>query len=153
MQILGIRTSSITVRYAIVEWDGQNARLVKADTENKLDFPADHQEIEQKLFWLHGELERILRKYPEVSKVAIKMNEFMREKKITRPSTHMDGVVMLAAKQNDKRVATLLYANIQQGMGSKKVQAFSESNVGRSSKYWNVQMADAVAAAWTRRNN
>jgi Holliday junction resolvasome RuvABC endonuclease subunit len=152
MQILGIRTASSSVRYAVVEWNGQDAVLVNADTENKLDFPADSQETEQKLLWLHGELERILRKYPDVSRVAVKMNEYVREKKTTRPSTHMDGVAMLTAMQADKLVCSLLYANIQQGMGSKKVQVFAEANVGRSSKYWNVQMADAVAAAWTWRN-
>ena len=90
--------------------------------------------------------------YPDVAKVAIKMNQFGREKMANRFSTHMDGVVMLSAMQNCKPVATLLYASIQKGMSSKKVQAFAEDNVGRSDKYWNAQMADAVAAAWTRRN-
>ena len=61
MQILGIRTSSTCVRYAIIEWDSQSASLVNAATENKLDFPADRQEISQKLQWLFSELERIYR--------------------------------------------------------------------------------------------
>jgi len=65
MQILGMRTASTCVRYAIVEWDGQTATLVNAGAENKLDFPADSQEIAQKLLWLHDELERILRMYSE----------------------------------------------------------------------------------------
>ena len=153
MQILGIRTSTSTIRYAIVEWDGQTASLVNAATENKLDFPADRQEIPQKLQWLYSELERIYRIYPDISKVAIKMNQFGTEKLANRFSTHMDGVVMLSAMQNGKSVNTFLYANIQQGMSSKKVQAFAEANVGRSDKYWNAQMADAVAAAWNGRND
>jgi len=61
MQILGIRTASTCVRYAIVEWDGQAASLVNAAAENKLDFPADRQEISQKLQWLYSELGRIYR--------------------------------------------------------------------------------------------
>jgi hypothetical protein len=64
----------------------------------------------------------------------------------------MDGVVMQSALQNGKTAHTFLYANMQQGMSSKKVQAFAEANVGRSDKYWNAQMADAVAAAWTGRD-
>ena len=153
MQILGIRTASSCVRYAIVEWDSQTAALVNAATENKLDFPADRQEIAQKLQWLHTELERIYRMYPDVSKVAIKMNQFGTEKMVNRFSTNMDGVVMLSAMQSGKSVNTFLYANIQQGMSSQKVQAFAEAKVGRSDKYWNAQMADAVAAAWTGRDN
>jgi hypothetical protein len=31
------------------------------------------------------------------------------------------------------------------------VIAFAEQNVGRSLKYWNQQMADAVVAAWSSR--
>lgn len=152
MQILGIRTSSTCVRYAIIEWDSQSASLVNAATENKLDFPADRQEISQKLQWLFSELERIYRMHPDISKVAIKINQFGTEKMVNRFSTHMDGVVMLSALQNGKTADTFLYANMQQGMSSKKVQAFAETNVGRSDKYWNAQMADAVAAAWTGRD-
>jgi len=148
MQILGIRTASSCVRYAVVEWDGQTASLVNAAAENKLDFPADRQEISQKLQWLYSELERIYRKYPHISKVVIKMNEFVREKKTTRPSTHMDGVAMLSAMQNRKTVNTFLYANIKKGLGSRTIKNFTETTVGRSDKYWDVQMADAVAAAW-----
>jgi len=152
MQILGIRTASTCVRYAIVEWDGQTATLVNAMAENKLDFPADRQEIAQKILWLHDELERILRMYPDITKVAVKMNQFGTEKMANRYSTHLDGVVMLSAMKNAKALNTFIYANIQQGMSSKKVQAFAEANVGRSDKYWNAQMADAVAAAWTGRD-
>lgn len=151
MQILGIRTASTCVRYAIVEWNGQTASLVNSATEHKLDFPANRQEIPQKVQWLYSELERIYRMYPDISKVAIKMNQFGTEKMANRYSTHMDGVVMLSALQNGKTADTFLYANMQQGMSSKKVQAFAETNVGRSDKYWNPQMADAVAAAWTGR--
>ena len=57
MQILGIRTASTCVRYAIVEWDGQTASLVNAVAENKLDFPADLQEISQKLSQAQQQME------------------------------------------------------------------------------------------------
>jgi Holliday junction resolvasome RuvABC endonuclease subunit len=108
MQILGIRTASTCVRYAIVEWDGQTASLVNSAAENKLDFPADCQDIPQKLQWLYSELERLYRMYPDISKVAIKMNQFGTEKMANRFSTHMDGVVMLSALQNGKTGHTFL---------------------------------------------
>jgi len=152
MQILGIRTSSKCIRYAVVNWDGQNATLVNADNESKLNFPAGIEEIADKLVWLHAELERIFRKYPDLSRVAVKMNQFVPEKMANRYSTNLDGVVMLAAKQNGKSASTVLYANIEKGMSSAKIKSFAEGNVGCSSKYWDAQMADAVAAAWTRRD-
>lgn len=152
MQILGIRTSSKCVRYAVVNWDGQDAALVNESDESRLIFPATMEEIADKLLWLKAELERIFRKYPDINHVAIKMNQFGTEKMANRYSTHMDGAVMLSAKMEGKPVSTLVYASIERGMSSKKVQNFSESNVGRTRKYWNAQMADAIAAAWTRRD-
>lgn len=152
MQILGIRTSSNCVRYAVVEVDGNSAALVNESSENKLNFPADCEEIYQKVYWLYAELERIYRLYPNISKVAIKMNQFGNEKMTNRYSTQMDGVVMLSAVKNGKTVNNMIYANMMQGMSSKKVKEFAETNVNRSDKYWDVQMADAVAVAWVARN-
>jgi hypothetical protein len=152
MQILGIRTASKCVRYAVVNWDGQDGTLVNDSDESRLNFPATMEEIADKLLWLKAELERIFRKYPDINHVAIKMNQFGTEKMANRYSTHMDGAVMLASKMEGKPVSTLIYANIEKGMSSKKIQDFSENKVGRSSKYWNAQMADAIAASWTRRN-
>lgn len=149
MQILGIRTSSKCVRYAVVEIDGNSTSLVNKSSENKLNFPADCEEIYQKVSWLYAELERIYRLYPNISKVAIKMNQFGNEKMTNRYSTQMDGVVMLSAVKNGKTVNNLLHANMMQGMSSTKVREFAENNVGRSDKYWDNQMADAIAAAWT----
>tara|TARA_B110001469_G_C9631329_1_gene315848 strand:- start:1520 stop:1981 length:462 start_codon:yes stop_codon:yes gene_type:complete len=152
MQILGIRNSTTCIRYAVVNWDGKNATLVNASDESRLNFPAATEEIADKLVWLKAELEGIFRKYPDIKHVAIKMNQFGMEKMANRHSTHMDGAVMLVSQLNDKTASTLLYANIEKGMSSKKIQTYSEDKVGRSSKYWNPQMADAIAAAWTRRD-
>ncbi len=150
MQILGIRTSSKCVRYAVLEWDGENALFVNAELEHKLVFPAEYgaDGIDYKLEWLYSELDRIYRLYPDIQKVAIKMNQYGMEKKPARYSTNMDGVVMLSAKQNGKQVKTFLYTSIEKGMSSSKIKDFSESIVGRSGKYWDNQMADAVAVAW-----
>lgn len=122
------------------------------DDENRLNFPAATEEMPEKLLWIKTELDRVFRKYPDINRVAIKMNQFGTEKMANRYSTQMDGAVMLASQLNGKPVSTLIYANIEKGMSSKKIQVFAESNVDRSSKYWNAQMADAVAAAWTRRD-
>jgi len=78
MMILGIRTSPTTVRYAVLDCNGASVSLVNADSENKLDFPADCRSIEQKLHWLHQELDWVLRQYPGIERIVIKANEYGR---------------------------------------------------------------------------
>ncbi|MFC1676633.1 hypothetical protein ACFL3G_06175 [Planctomycetota bacterium] len=153
MQILGIRTSSKAIRYAILEWDKQKVTFLNSGTENKLDYPASIQTVEQKLNWLYQEIERVLRQYNSIEHIVVKTNEYVREKAATRQSTYMDGVIMLIAAQRGKKLSTKLYANIQKGLGSKKIQAFAEQVASRSAKYWNTQMADAVVAAWSGGND
>lgn len=151
MQILGIRTAPASIRYAVLDWDGQDATFTNADGENKLDFPADIRSIEQKLHWLHQELERVLRQYPQIERIVIKANEYGRggEKASSREAAYLDGIVLLLAGQRDLPVETKLYRNI--GTRRNEVKNFAETRVGTSSRYWNEQMADAVAAAWSVR--
>jgi len=39
-----------------------------------------------------------------------------------------------------------LYTQLKTNGG--RVKEFAETNIGRSSQYWDTQMADAVAATW-----
>lgn len=149
MQILGIRTSIKAVRYAILESNGEGIVFTNADIENKLVFPAECQDISEKLLWLHREIERIFNQYPDISKIAIKSNEFFRESSSTRASTHLDAGVMLTSALHNKSVSKKSYSSIQKGLGSKKVKDYAEYNVCRTGKYWDNQMADAVAVAFT----
>ena len=149
MQILGIRTAPNTIRYAILEWDVQTPTFVNEDSENKLDIPANFKAIEQKLRWLYDELERILRQYSNIKRIVIKTNEYGRggEKASSRDAAYLDGVILLFAEQNKISVETKLYRKI--GTKRDEVKAFAESKAGVSTCYWNEQMADAVAAAWS----
>jgi len=153
MQILGIRTSVKCVRYAVLEWTDGEVCLVNAAKESKLLFPAAIDDIGAKIKWLHEEMKRIFLEYPEVGQVAIKMNQFGTEKMANRYSTQLDGSLILSTEMNGKKSNTLLYANIEKGMGSKKIKGFSEQNVGKTSQYWDNQIADAIAAAWTAKNH
>jgi hypothetical protein len=152
MQTLGIRTSSKCVRYAVIQWEGEVATLVNATEESKLNFPAAMENTADRLGWLKNELERIFSTFPAINHVAIKTNEFLREKLPNRISTQLDGGVLLVSNLNGKPCSTRLYTQIAKGMSSKKVKGFSEENVGRSSMYWDNQMADAIAVAWTRKD-
>jgi len=153
MQILGIRTSPSTVRYAIFDWDGTSGRLLNAGGETKLDFPADKTTIATKLHWLREELNRVLRQNPGVTKMAIKCNEYGRggEKASSREAAHLDAAALMVAGERMLPVEMLVYRSI--GTKRDEVKAFAETNVGRVDPYWNEQIADAIAVAWATRNN
>ena len=77
MQILGIRVSPSTIRYAILDWDGQIAEFINKDRENKIEFPANICSRGEKLNWFYQELERIHSLYPNIKVVGIKEGEYI----------------------------------------------------------------------------
>lgn len=153
MMLLGIRTSPTTVRYAVLDYNGATVSLVNAASENKLDFPADCRSIEQKLHWLYQELDRVLRQYPGIERIVIKANEYGRggEKTSSREAAYFDAVVLITAGTRQLPVGVKLYRMI--GTCRNEVKSFAETNVGVTTHYWNEQMADAVSAAWSGRND
>ena len=153
MMILGIRTSLTTVRYAVLSCNGAAVSLVNADSENKLDFPADCRSIEQKLYWLHQEFDRVLRQYLGIDRIVIKANEYGRggETASSREAAYFDAVVLMIAGTRQIPVDVKLYRTI--GTRRNEVKTFAKTNVGATNCYWNEQMADAVSAAWSGRND
>ena len=151
MQVLGIRTSPKTIRYAILDWDGKTSVFVNADKENKINFPAKIQTPEKKVSWLFNEFERILRQHPDVESVTIKSNEYSRgrESGSSREAAYLDGTILLASEINQKKVVMKLYKTMKTKRDD--VKAFAEKNVGLSSQNWDERMADAVIAAWSSR--
>lgn len=151
MMILGIRTSPTTVRYAVLDCNEAGVSLVNANSENKLDFPTNCQGIEQKLHWFYQELERVLRQYPGIERIAIKTNEFGRggERASSREAAYLDAVVLITAGSRQLPVNVKLYGQI--GTRRDDVKRFAEAKVQATTRYWNEQMADAVSAAWSVR--
>lgn len=152
MQILGIRTSPTTVRYAILNWDGTTASLLNSNGENKLDFPVGCQKIQEKLHWLNQELERVLRQYTGIEKIVIKINEFFgKEKMASREAAYFDAVILMVAGKRRLSADRKLYRAI--GTRRNEVKIFAQKHVGCTTRYWNEQMADAIAAAWSGKAN
>ena len=147
--ILGIRTSTKAVRFAILEQQGSTISLINANSENMLTFPASYQKIEQKLNWLFNELERILRQHPDINKIVIKTNEYApgREQAKSREAAYYDSVILLIAERKQLPVSLKVYKSI--GTKRAEVKNFSSTKVGSTSNHWDEPMADAVAAAWT----
>lgn len=152
MQLLGIRTSPKSIRYAVLDFEGQEVEFLNADKENKIDFPAEIQTSEKKVSWLFNEFQRILRLYPEVKYVTIKSNEYTQrgsESSSSREAAYLDGTILLVSEINQKKVVMKLYKTMKTKRA--EVKDFAEKTVGRSLKNWDVQIADAVIAAWSSR--
>lgn len=146
---IGIRTSPAEIRYAILSRDvNDNIIFVNADGENKLVYPASLSSEQEKLKWLKAELDRIFRQENDIEMMVIKTNEFAgTENKSKRESTYADAICMVVAADHNVDVACKLYTQIISS--SKNATAHAEERVGRTNKYWNSKMADAVLAAYS----
>lgn len=146
MKVLGMRITPQTARYAIVKYDDGVAIFINHDSENKLGFPAALSTIAAKSKWLFLELERIFAQYPDLEQVIVKENEYGGETKKRRESNYLVGIIFLIAAQRNINSRSVLYRQLKTNSG--RVKEFAETNIGRSSQYWDTQMADAVAATW-----
>jgi len=151
MKVLGVRCSTKEIRYAILEKKGNNIVFINKDSENRLIFPQNIQEIEEKLKWCKTEINRILRQNEGISYVVIKVNEYTRGENLAkREGAYMDGVVMLTTHEHNIAVSKKLYNQIE--ANSSNILKLAESINGRTDKYWNKGMADAIqCAAFTLR--
>ena len=150
MKILGFRSAPNMVRYALVDCDGVNATLLNANSENRLVYPAGMDALEDKLVWLSNEIDRIIHRNNGIDKAVIKSNEYITETKAKRASTYSDAVIMLCCAKAKIPVVAKIYGSL--GTTSTKVQDHAEHRVGRTTKYWDKKMADAVVAAWSGHN-
>ena len=151
MRILGIRVSPSTVRYAILDWDGESAAFVNQTGENKIDFPANANSRGEKLRWLYQELDRILTLHAGIEMVGIKEGEYKsNETSAKREKASLEGIIQYWAFQNNLPVETKIYGGIKD-VKSKDALEFCEANFGRSKTYWTKDMADALLAAWALR--
>lgn len=152
MSVLGLRVSAQEIRYAILEKDQLGEIVfINKDTENRIKYPANIKRIEEKLRWTKSEIDRILRVNPLIDKIVIKTNEFIKESWTTRETTYIDAIFLLAA--NEKNISVVRRLNSQIGSTAKKAKALAETRVGRTDKYWNNTIADAILAAYWGINN
>ncbi len=147
MKILGIRTAPGQLRFALVEFSNNDVALLNDETESLVKVPAGIAKPEDVLYWQKAEVDRILRQNADVACVGLKTSEFSRtETKSTRLATYLDAAVMLAAKEVNKAVHSKLYSQL--GATRATVKERAEQRVGRTQKYWNEQIADAIIVAW-----
>lgn len=147
MSVIGLRASSQEIRYAILETDvNGNVVFVNVNAEHRIKYPTTVNSIEEKLYWVKSEIERIFRIYPDIQKVYIKTNEYGAETIAKREAAYIDAMFLLAAKEHNLSVVRRLYSQIASSSAQAKTHA--EQRVGRTEKYWNPTMADAILIAY-----
>lgn len=148
MSILGLRASAQEIRFAILEKNQDGSIIFKnRDGENRLKYPASIDTIDEKIMWVKSEVDRILRKNPEITKILIKINEFNgTENTAKRETTYMDAIFLLCSKEHNIPVERKL--NSQIASSSAKAKEIAEQRVGKTDKYRNNAMAEAILVAY-----
>ncbi|GAB6283759.1 MAG: hypothetical protein STSR0008_25700 [Ignavibacterium sp.] len=146
MTSLGIRIIPSLIRYAILEKLDGTIVFQNAESENLIKFPKQCEKIEDKIKFTYDEIERIIRKFPDISAISIKVDEFgSREKLASREKAYITGVVLLYASQ--KGIQINLFTNTQIKTNSKTVMKDAAYIVTPSSKKWDKEIAYAVCSA------
>jgi hypothetical protein len=147
MRVLGFRADPANARYAIITHDGATFTLENNSSESRLVYPADVKEASQKVLWLYRKMERIFHADPDIDAVVIKTNEYgLVEKASMRESSYIEAALLLFCEQHQTPVFVKTYGSLT--TKSANVKADAECRVGRTSKYWDNKIADAVVAAW-----
>lgn len=147
MSIIGIRASSQEIRYAILELDSNgNIVFINANTEHRIKYPATTNSIEEKLLWVKSEIERVLRIHTNIQKIYLKTNEYGTESTAKREAAYTDAMFLLTAKEHNIPIVRKIYSQISSSSSQAKMHA--EQRVGRTEKYWNSTMADAILVAY-----
>ena len=147
MKVLGVRADPKKTRYALVINDNGEFSLLNSDSESRLQYPADVINPDEKVDWLYRELVRIYHENTDIEKVCIKTNEYTQsDNKSKRETAYLEGAVLLFCHQNNIPVTVKIYASL--GTKSSTVKDQAEQRVGKTVKYWDAKMADAIIVAW-----
>jgi hypothetical protein len=147
MKVMGFRADPSAPRYAIIGREGGNFSLLNVESENRLLYPATAASSSEKAAWLYREIERVFREHAGIARVVIKTNEYTQsDSKAKRESAYAEAMLLLYCAQHQIPVDTTIYTSL--GTKSGDVKGHAEQRVGRTTKYWDTKMADAVVAAW-----
>ena len=149
MKVLGVRTSTNAVRYAILSnetgcivWENQ--------IDNRLVYPRDMDQIAKKIVWLSEQFRRILDQTSNIDKIVIKVPEYGRnDTAANRASDYLDAVIILEATARNLVIPTNLKNYKAVNTKSSEVKNYAEVHIGKTNQYWDNLMADALVAAYS----
>lgn len=149
MKVMGVKVSSIAVRYAILERDSCGNISFCNTEDNRLLFPRDATTDVQKMMWLRDHFDRLLSMNADVCSIVLKIPELGRlDSKATRLSHYLDAVILMVASMRDNPIPIEGKTYRSLHTRSKDVQNYVLSKgVSRSKHYWDVAMGDAIVAA------
>lgn len=145
MKILGIRNYSQGIRYCILEGDKDNYKCINLNAENKIVAPSGY--LENEIYnWYKSEIKRIIDTHGKFDCITIKRNEntpscYSKLKTVM----YFDAIVTICALDYNINVVQYLYSNLK--TNSKSVKDNAEAKVGKSTKYWDEKISDAIVAA------
>jgi len=146
MKILGIRNSPTKIRFCILDGDKITFSFSNHNGENKIDMPKSLKTEAEIYQWVKSEYKRIFDKYGPFDHMAIKQNENVPTRySSVKPVMFLDCLATMVAIENNTAFTSQTYTSLD--TKSKEVIALIETKVSRSSTNWDVQMADAIAAA------
>lgn len=148
MKVLGVRASAQEIRYAILEKNADgDIVFLNQNSEHRLKYPATAVTISEKLLWVKGEFDRILRQVQDIDRIIIKTNEYAgTETSAKRETTFVDAICLLSAAEHN--IETERKLNSQIGSSASKAKEYAEQRIGKTEHYWNSTMADAILAAF-----
>jgi len=149
MKVLGFRGDPKAPRYAVLSENGGQYTFENASSDNRLTVPASigEESDAEHVAWIYHEILRIFDEHPDIKKVMIKGNEFtQQDTKAKRRSAYNDAAVLLACALRNIAVEVKIYASM--GTKGSETKHHAETRVGKTEKYWDNKMADAVNVAW-----
>lgn len=149
MKVLGIRNYSNGMRFCILsnEGDGGLIEFVNLNKENKINKPQGYEGKELYL-WYQSEIERILDTNDGIEAIAIKQNENSVRSCYGKLKDVMffDCIASMSAFHRDLEVESYVYNQL--GVNSKTVKEQAETIIrGKTNKYWDEKIADAIVVA------
>ena len=148
MRILGIRNTPSVIRYAILDGDKNKSSFINISEENRLVFPRDMTDINQRICWYKYEIDKILSTYGKFDAVALKHNENIKSNySRLRDTMYYDAIISLIASCNVVSIEYFTYGSMK--TNSKNIEASCETLYGKTASHWDSQMADAIYAAYT----
>lgn len=146
-RVLGIRNYSEGFRYCILEKNETGVLFINKDSENKILKPKGG-EVKALYLWYQKEIKRILDTNKGIEGLAIKQNENNVQTCYSKIKDVMFFDCIATMSAYEKNVNVFSYVYNQLGTNSKEVMSLAESIVnGKTDKYWDEKIADAIVAA------
>lgn len=154
MKVMGVRVSTESVRYAVIDYLSDGTFLFCNTEDNRLLFPRDAETDIDKMMWFWDSFERLMGVFQDISKIVIKLPEFGRnETSASRLIHYLNAIIMMVASRHMHPVAVEGKNYRTLGTRSADVKTYVISHgIARTQHYWDTKICDAIAAAISERN-